>query len=158
VVFALGAAASWAFYILASARVGRAFPKLDGLALAMVVGAVIALPFGILDAGAALLRPEILGLGALVALLSSTIPYALELVALRRLAAAAFAILMSLSPATAAIAGYLILGQTLSWLEMLGMALVICASVGAVWAARRAPDEDPSGGEADAAPLAEPMA
>lgn len=158
VLFALGAAASWAFYILASAKVGRAFQKLDGLALAMAFGAIIALPFGILDAGAALLRPEILGLGAAVAVLSSTIPYALELIALRRLAAAAFAILMSLSPATAALAGYLILGQTLTWLEILGMALVIAASVGAVWAARRAGRPEDADGEEDAARLAEPLA
>ena len=132
VLFALGAAASWAFYILASARVGREFPKLDGLALAMTVGALIALPFGIMDAGTSLLRLDLLALGAAVAILSSTIPYALELIALRRLPAAAFAILMSLAPATAAIAGYVILGQELSWLELVGIALVITASIGAV--------------------------
>jgi inner membrane transporter RhtA len=137
VLFALGAAASWAFYILASARVGREFPRLDGLALAMTVGALIALPFGILSAGAALLRPDLLALGAAVAVLSSTIPYALELVALRRLAASAFAILMSLAPATAALAGWLLLGQELSLLEVLGIALVIAASIGAVRSASR---------------------
>ncbi|WP_091704618.1 DMT family transporter [Microbacterium sp. cf046] len=138
VLFALGAAASWAFYILASARVGREFPKLDGLALAMTAGAVIALPFGIISAGAALLRPDLLALGAAVAVLSSTIPYALELIALRRLPAAAFAILMSLAPATAAIAGWVLLGQELAWLEILGIALVIVASIGAVRSAGRA--------------------
>src|SRR5690349_16215539 len=138
VLFALGAAGSWAFYILASARVGRAFPKLDGLALAMAVGALIALPFGIADAGAALLRIEILALGAAVAVLSSTIPYALELIALRRLPAAVFAILMSLSPATAALAGWLLLGQQLTWLELVGIALVITASIGAVRSSARA--------------------
>ncbi|QIG39041.1 EamA family transporter [Microbacterium sp. 4R-513] len=141
VLCALGAAASWAFYILASARVGREFPKLDGLAIAMTVGAVVALPFGIVSAGSALLRPEILGLGAAVAILSSTIPYALELVALRRLAASAFAILMSLAPATAALAGWLLLGQELSWLEILGIALVIVASIGAVRSSQRAARE-----------------
>ena len=118
---------------------------------------MLALPFGIVAAGEALLRPVILGLGAAVAVLSSTIPYALELIALRRLAAAAFAILMSLSPATAALAGFLILGQTLTWLEIVGMALVIAASVGAVRAARRRAGEAERGG-ADAATLAEPLA
>lgn len=132
VLFALGAAASWAFYILASARVGREFPRLDGLALAMGVGAVLALPFGIADAGAALLRPDLLALGFAVAMLSSTIPYALELIALRRLAASVFAIMMSLGPATASIAGFLLLGQHLNVLEVLGVALVIAASMGAV--------------------------
>jgi inner membrane transporter RhtA len=141
VVFALGAAASWAFYILSSARVGRAFPKLDGLALAMAVGAVIALPFGIADAGAALLRIELVALGAAVALLSSTIPYAFELVALRRLPAAAFAILMSLAPATAALAGFVFLGQHMTWLEVAGIALVIAASIGAVRSSSRAARE-----------------
>jgi inner membrane transporter RhtA len=137
VLFALGAAASWAFYILSSARVGRTFPRLDGLALAMSVGAILSLPFGIADAGSALLRPEVIGFGAAVAVLSSTIPYALELVALRRLAASAFAILMSVSPATAALAGFVILGQQLTPLELVGIALVIAASIGAVRAAAR---------------------
>lgn len=142
VLFALAAAVSWALYILASARVGREFPRLDGLALAMAVGAVLALPLGILQAGGALLRWDILALGAAVALLSSTIPYALELIALRRLPASAFAIMMSLGPATASVAGFLLLGQRLSLLELFGIALVIVASIGAVAAAaRRAPAE-----------------
>jgi len=137
VLFALGAAASWAAYILASARVGATFPRLDGLAIAMTVGAVLSLPFGVAAAGTALLRPEILGLGAAVALLSSTLPYAFELIALRRLPAAAFAILMSLAPAVAALAGWALLGQHLVWLEIIGIALVIVASIGAVRTAGR---------------------
>lgn len=145
VAFALAAAVSWALYILASARVGREFPRLDGLALAMTVGAVIALPFGVVQAGAALLQPGILALGAAVALLSSTVPYALELIALRRLPASAFAIMMSLGPATASVAGFLLLGQHLSWLEIAGIALVIAASIGAVTAASRRPAIEPVG-------------
>ncbi|MEI3867567.1 EamA family transporter [Microbacterium sp. CCNWLW134] len=138
VLYALGAAASWAFYILASARVGREFRGLDGLAIAMAVGAIVMLPLGIWDAGSALLRWDLLALGAAVAVLSSTIPYALELIALRRLPAAAFAILMSLAPATAALAGFLLLGQELAWLELVGIALVIAASIGAVRSSARA--------------------
>jgi len=154
-VFILGAAVSWAFYIVASARVGAQFPRLDGLALALAVGAVLALPLGIAQAGAVLLRPEVLGLGAAVALLSSTIPYALELIALRRLPASAFAILMSLGPATASIAGFLLLGQHLAWLEIGGIALVIAASIGAVTAVARggAGARHPRSDE----PLAEPL-
>ena len=144
VVFALGAAASWALYILASARVGRQFPRLDGLALAMSVGAVIALPFGVAQAGDVLLRGEILALGAAVAVLSSTIPYALELIALRRLPSSAFAVMMSLGPATASIAGFLLLGQQLSPLEIAGIVLVIVASIGAVTAASRRPAAEPA--------------
>ena len=132
VLFALGAAASWAFYILASARVGREFPRLDGLALAMTAGALLSIPLGVVDAGSALLRLDLLALGFAVAILASTIPYALELMALRRLPASTFAILMSLAPATASIAGFLLLGQYLSWLEIAGIVLVIAASIGAV--------------------------
>jgi len=157
VAFALGAAVSWALYILASARVGRAFPRLDGLALAMAIGAAIALPFGIVQAGAVLVRIDILALGAAVAVLSSTVPYALELIALRRLPASAFAILMSLGPATASTAGFLLLGQHLSWLEVGGIALVIAASIGAVRAAaRRAPGARHPGSGSDE-PLSEPV-
>lgn len=153
VLFALGAAVSWALYILASARVGREFPRLDGLALAMTVGALIALPFGIVQAQDVLLRVDILALGAAVALLSSTVPYALELIALRRLPAAAFAILMSLGPATASVAGFLLLGQHLAWLEIGGIALVIAASIGAVGAAARRPARTADPEE----PLVEPL-
>ncbi|MCC4909482.1 DMT family transporter [Microbacterium sp. cx-59] len=146
VLFALGAAVAWAFYILSSARVGREFARLDGLALAMAVGAVLSLPFGIADAGAALLRPDLLALGFAVAMLSSTVPYAFELVALRRLAASVFAILMSLGPAIASIAGFLLLGQHLNLLEGAGIALVIVASIGAVLTgARRGPGTVRSG-------------
>jgi inner membrane transporter RhtA len=141
VAFALGAAAAWAGYILASARVGAMFPRLDGLALAMTVGTVLSLPFGIANAGTSLLRPDLLALGAVVAVLSSTIPYALELLALRRIPAGAFAILMSLAPAMAALAGFVLLSQELAGLEIAGIGLVIVASIGAVRAAgRRAGD------------------
>lgn len=132
VLFALGAAAMWALYILAAARVAAAFPRLDGLALAMTAGALLALPWGVADAGTALARPEILALGAAVALLSSTLPYALELIALRALAPSVFAVLMSLAPATAALAGLVLLGQHLTVLELAGIALVVVASIGAV--------------------------
>ena len=141
VLFALGAAVFWAAYIRSQAAVGRAFPRLEGLALAMAIGALVSLPFGVAAAGPALIRIDLLALGAGVAILSSTIPYALELIALRRMSEAAFGILMSLSPATAALAGWLLLGQALTWLEGVGLALVVCASAGAVWRARGRPAE-----------------
>ncbi|KQZ11920.1 permease [Microbacterium sp. Root53] len=140
---ALGAAASWAFYIRGQARVGRDFPRLEGLALAMSIGALISLPSGILAAGPVLLRPELLAMGLAVAVLSSTIPYAFELIALRRLTEAAFGILMSLAPATAALAGFLLLGQHLTVLEVAGVALVMSASAGAVWTSRHRPGHEP---------------
>ena len=138
VAFAFGAAAMWAGYILLSARTGVRFPRLDGLALAMTVGAVITVPFGIASAGPVIFRPSILLLGAAVALLSSTIPYTLELIALRRLPSATFSILMSLSPAIATTAGFLILGQKFTGVAFVAIGLVIAASIGAVLSASRA--------------------
>ncbi|MEY2268107.1 MULTISPECIES: EamA family transporter [Streptomyces] len=130
--FALGAGAMWAAYIVFSARTGRRFPQADGLALAMAVAAVISLPLGIAEAGSDLLVPSTLALGLGVAVLSSVLPYTLELLALRRMPAPTFAILMSLEPAIAATAGFLVLNQAMSALDALAIALVIAASMGAV--------------------------
>ncbi|WP_420782986.1 EamA family transporter [Streptomyces sp. LPB2020-019-1HS] len=146
--FALGAGAMWAAYIVFSARTGRRFPQADGLALAMAVGAVLFLPLGIAESGAKLVDPTTFGLGAAVAVLSSVLPYTLELLALRRLPASTFAILMSLEPAIAATAGFLVLGQALVPLEVVAIALVIVASMGAVRTqagrgARSRPARDP---------------
>ncbi|MDH6628931.1 inner membrane transporter RhtA [Streptomyces sp. LBL] len=132
VAFALGAGAMWATYILFSARTGRRFPQADGLALAMVVAALVFLPLGIAEAGTKLLDPTAIALGSAVALLSTVLPYTLELLALRRLPASTFAILMSLEPAIAATAGFLILDQALTATEAVAIALVIVASMGAV--------------------------
>ncbi len=131
-VFALAAGAMWAAYIVFSARTGRRFPQADGLALAMAFGAVLTLPLGIAEAGGKLLVPSTIGLALAVALMSSVLPYTLELLALRRLPAPTFAILMSLEPAIAAAAGFLILSQALSVTEAVAIALVIAASMGAV--------------------------
>ena len=132
VAFALGAGAMWATYIVFSARTGRRFPQADGLALAMVVAALVFLPLGIAESGTKLLNPTTLALGSAVAILSSVLPYTPELLALRRLPASTFAILMSLEPAVAATAGFLILHQALSVPEAMAIALVIAASMGAV--------------------------
>jgi inner membrane transporter RhtA len=132
VAFALSAGAMWAAYIVFSARTGRRFPQADGLALAMVVAAVAFLPLGIAESGTRLINPTTVALGGAVAVMSSVLPYTLELLALRRLPAATFAILMSLEPAVAATAGFLVLDQALSATEALAIALVIAASMGAV--------------------------
>ncbi|GAB2992901.1 EamA family transporter [Streptomyces pseudoechinosporeus] len=132
VAFALSAGAMWAAYIIFSVRTGRRFPQADGLALAMAIGAVLFLPLGIVEAGAKLLDPTTLALAAAVAMLSSVLPYTFEIVALRRLPASTFAIMMSLEPAIAAIAGFLILSQTLTVTESLAIGLVIAASMGAI--------------------------
>lgn len=132
VAFALSAGAMWAAYIVFSARTGRRFPQADGLALAMVVAAVAFLPLGVAESGTRLIDPTTVALGGAVAVMSSVLPYTLELLALRRLPAATFAILMSLEPAVAATAGFLVLDQALSATEALAIALVIAASMGAV--------------------------
>jgi threonine/homoserine efflux transporter RhtA len=139
VAFALLAAAMWAAYILLSVRTGRIFPGGSGLALAMVVGAVVIMPLGVAQAGSALLEPDLLAAGAAVALASSVIPYSLELEALRRLPARVFGVLMSLEPAVAALAGLVVLGQDLGAREWLAIALVIVASAGATAVPASAP-------------------
>ena len=140
VVLALIAGGCWAAYILLSARVGRVFPGGNGLALAMAVAAVLILPVGIAQGGSNLLDPGVLAAGIGVAVLSSLIPYSLELEALRRLPPHVFGVLMSLEPAAAAVAGLIVLGQVLKANEWAGMALVIVASAGATrYADRRTP-------------------
>ncbi|MFF4259681.1 DMT family transporter [Streptomyces sp. NPDC001663] len=132
VAFALGAGVMWAAYILLNARAGARFPRLDGLAIAMTVAALVSLPLGIGAAGGTLLEPGVLALGLAIAVLSSGVPYTLELLALRRLPAATFAVLTSLSPALAALAGYLVLDQGLSLPQCGAIAMVVAASAGAV--------------------------
>lgn len=137
--FALLAGCLWATYILLQARVGRAFPGATGLALAMCVGSVVALPFGIAQAGSNLLQPGPLAIGCAVGVLSSALPYTLELEALRRIAPPVFGILMSLEPGVAALAGLIILGQNLEARAVVGIALVVLASIGASRSAREPP-------------------
>lgn len=139
VFFALLAGAFWAGYILLNARVGRAFKGGIGLALAMCVASLVALPAGIADGGTALLTPHSLLVGSAVGMLSSAIPYSLELEALRRIATSVFGVLMSLEPAMAAFAGWLVLGQSLSSRELVGIGLVVVASVGASRESREPP-------------------
>jgi inner membrane transporter RhtA len=128
---ALVAGAFWAAYILLSARVGRVFEGGSGLAIAMTVAAVLLLPVGIADGGGSLLQPGLLALGVGVAMLSSAIPYSLELEALRRLPARVFGVLMSLEPAVATLAGFVVLSQALAGRELAGILLVVAASAGA---------------------------
>ncbi|MGI5529895.1 EamA family transporter [Streptomyces syringium] len=132
VAFALGAGAMWAAYIVLNARAGARFPRLDGLAIAMSVAALVSLPLGAGASGGTLLEPRVLVLGLAIAVMSSGVPYTLELLALRRLPTATFAVLTSLSPALAATAGYLVLGQGMSLSQCVAIAMVVAASVGAV--------------------------
>jgi len=137
VVFAAGAGVMWVGYILMSARTGRRWARLDGLAIAAAIGGLGVLPFGIATAGEAFLDPRVLLFGLGVAVLSSMIPYGLELIALRRLPADTFSILLSIAPALAAAAGFVVLHQALEIWDLIAIALVVIASIGAVRAANR---------------------
>ncbi len=136
VLFALGAGACWAGYILLAAALGNRTSDGGGLALAMVFGSVLVLPFGIAEAGTALLDPVVLVAGAAVALLSSVVPYSLELEALRTIPPRVFGILMSLEPAVAALAGLLVLHEGLHAAQWVAVFCVVLASIGATRTAR----------------------
>ena len=133
---ALLAGMFWAGYILASARVGKVLPGVDGLAVALLVAALLALPFGAAGAGRAVTDGGALLVGVAVALLSSIIPYALELTALRSIPTRVFGVLMSLEPAAAAIAGLIVLDQVLGTRELVALAAVSLASVGVTFGRR----------------------
>jgi inner membrane transporter RhtA len=130
IALALAAGGCWGAYILISARVGQAFEGGQGLAIAMTLGAGLMLVPGVAVGGEALLEPEIIAVGAAVALLSSVIPYSFELEALRTIPVGVFGVLMSLEPAVAAIAGLIAIGQDLNAAEVAGIALVVAASAG----------------------------
>jgi inner membrane transporter RhtA len=136
---ALLAGGLWAAYILLGVRVGRAFPGGTGLALAMLIATVPLAPVGVAGAGSELLVPSVLLVGVAVGILSSAIPYTLEIEALRRMPAGVFGVLMSLEPAVAALAGYLVLGEGLVTREVVAIALVVTASAGAARHATVAP-------------------
>jgi inner membrane transporter RhtA len=139
-VFAAIAGLLWAAYILVQAQVGRAFSDGSGLALAMTLAAVVALPFGVSSGSSRLIVPGTLAIGIAVGMLSSAIPYSLELRALRRLSTATFGVLMSLEPAVAALAGALVIGQAITLRDGLGIGLVCVASLGASLTSRTPPE------------------
>lgn len=146
VVFILIAAGFWAMYIRMSARVGALIPGSSGLAMGLVVAAVLLIPVGIPAASTVAMDPQLLLLAAITAVLSSVIPYSFELAALRRLPQRVFGVLLSLEPAFATLAGWLILGQDATPLRMVAIALVIAASVGTTLGVRRdRRDDGPSG-------------
>lgn len=138
---ALAAGVCWAAYIILSSRTGAAFPQLDGLTFALVVASAVVLPAGLV--GWDQVEPRHLAFGAGVAVLSSVLPYSLELLALRRLSAQIFGILLSLEPAVAALAGLVVLGQRLGPTQLVGMALVVSASVVVLGLGRRGRDVTP---------------
>ncbi|HKP20989.1 MAG TPA: DMT family transporter [Thermoleophilaceae bacterium] len=139
VALALTAGGFWATYILLVQRVGRAMEGGQPLALAMAAGTIMISPVGIGQGGGELLSLSILVIGAGVAVLSSVIPYTFELEALRRMPANVFGVLMSLEPAAASLAGFIILGEDLVAREIVAIGLVVAASAGAARGSRLPP-------------------
>jgi inner membrane transporter RhtA len=137
VLFILIAAGFWAMYIRMSARVGSLIPGSGGLAMGLLVAALLLVPVGVPAAVTVSGDMQLLLLAAVTAVLSSVIPYSFELAALRRLPQRVFGVLLSLEPAFATLAGWLILGQSATPLRMLAIALVVAASVGATLGIRR---------------------
>jgi inner membrane transporter RhtA len=136
IAFAAASAACWAAYIMLSAATGRRFRGSSGLVIAMIVGAVLVTPVAAATANRSLLRPSVLATGAGVGVLSSAIPYGLELQALRRLPTRIFGIWMSLEPAVAALIGLALLGQHLSPAEWAAVGCVVIACLGAARTSR----------------------
>jgi inner membrane transporter RhtA len=140
VAFALLAGCLWASYIFLSARTGSAFPGGMGLVIALCVGTVVLAPVGIAGAGSALLDPKLLLAGFGVAMLSSAIPFSLELEALRKIPARIFGVLMSLEPAMAALAGLVLLGERLGIRAVMAIVFVTVAAAGASLFGKQAND------------------
>ncbi|MGO3884661.1 MAG: EamA family transporter [Mycetocola sp.] len=135
---AAGAAAFWALYIVASARLGSRVKGVDGVAVAMVFAAVFSAPLGWPHALPTLIGdPALLLVFVGIALMTSAIPYALEFAALKRMSPRVFGVLSSLGPAAAALAGLVVLQQSLNVIQVIAITLVVCASIGVVFARRR---------------------
>ena len=131
VAFALVSAASWAAYILLSRATGQRFSGASGLVIAMCVAAVLVTGPGLAQGAPAMFRPSLLATCALIGLLSSVVPYWLDVETLRRVPARVFGVWMSLQPAVAALVGLALLGQRLSLPEWAGICCVVVASGGA---------------------------
>lgn len=131
--YVLVAAACWAGYIVFGQRAGRLAPGGVATALGMAAAALVGAPLGLARAGTSLFAPSVLGVGLAVAVLSSALPYSLEMVALKRLKAQTFSVLMSLEPALAAVMGYALLGERLTPRQWTAVACIIAASLGSAW-------------------------
>ncbi|NED99129.1 EamA family transporter [Phytoactinopolyspora halotolerans] len=138
--FALVAAAGWAAYILLSVETGRRFEGSSGLAVASVVGTVVMAPIGIGSGGEQLLEPDLVLIAVVIGLLSSVVPYTLELEALRRMPPKVFGILMSVEPVAAALVGLVLLHEVLHPREWIAIGCVVAACVGATRTGSQAPE------------------
>lgn len=142
VIYALAAGVGWALYIIWGQKAGAAYGA-DAVTLGTCIGALLAIPFGVAHAGSALLSPALLPYAFGVALLSSALPYSLEMVALTRLPARTFSTLLSLEPAIAAVTGVVFLQERLTALQWLAIAAIITAAAGTALSLRRPLVGDP---------------
>ena len=131
-LFALGAGACWALYIVFGQKAGAAYGP-QAVALGSVIAAIIVIPVGIAAAGTTLLTAAALPYGLAIALLSTALPYTLEMIALTRLPARTFGILMSVEPVFGALFGWLMLHEVLSGVQWTAIAMIILASIGTTW-------------------------
>lgn len=141
-LYALGAGVSWGVYMLAGKAAGRAYGS-RATALGMAVAALLVLPIGVAHAGAALLAPGVLALALGVALLSSALPYSLEMVALTRLPHETYGTLTSAEPALGALIGFALLGETLSFGQWLAVSAIVAASIGTALSIAPEPEAPP---------------
>jgi len=141
VAWALAAAACWAGYILLGQRAAQVASPRAAVTVGMLISAVISVPIGVATSGVALLEPRLVLIGAVVAILSSALPYSLEMLALRDLPARTFGILMSIEPAVAALFGMAVLNEMLTGPQWVAVACVTAASAGAAVTARRSANE-----------------
>ncbi len=137
--FALAAGACWALYIVFGQRVAKRYGAM-ATPMGMLAAALVVTPFGLYEAGSALLNTQWLAAGLAVALLSSAIPYTLEMYALNHLPKNTFSVLLSLEPAVGALAGWLVLSERLSTSQWAAMAFIIGACMGSAWSAGRSKD------------------
>ena len=140
--YAFSAGICWALYIVFGQRVALRYGSM-ATPMGMLAAAIVVAPIGIYHAGTAMLDPQWLVAGLAVALLSSAIPYALEMFSLNHLPKNTFSILLSLEPAVGALAGWLVLAEHLTLSQGLAIALVMTASMGTAWSAGRAQPPSP---------------
>ena len=138
ILYALLAGAGWGTYVIIGKRAGNALGS-STPALGMIIGALVVLPFGIAEAGPALLSPALLPTALLVAALSSAIPFAFEMVALRGLQPQTYGTLTSMEPAIGALAGLVILHEALPFIQWLAIGLIVCASIGTTMTIKQEP-------------------
>lgn len=135
---ALGAGACWAVYILTGQRAGEEHGPAT-VALGSVIAAIVFVPIGMAQATASIWQWSVMPIGLAVAVLSTALPYSLEMIALTRLPTRIFGTLMSMEPALAAISGMVFLGETLTLTQTLALCSIIAASMGSTLTMRPEP-------------------